>query len=74
MLAVAGETVIEVSVLAAGVTVRVAFPLTPSTVAVTVVEPAATPVAFPDALMVATFELVSVQAADAVTLAVEPSL
>jgi hypothetical protein len=40
----------------------------------TVVEPAATAVASPDGLMVATFESASVQVADAVTFAVEPSL
>jgi hypothetical protein len=46
----------------------------PSRVAVAVVEPAATAFASPDGLMVATFESASVQVADAVTFAVEPSL
>jgi hypothetical protein len=45
-----------------------------STVAVTVVEPAATAVASPDEVMVATFAFASVQVAEAVTSAVEPSL
>jgi hypothetical protein len=42
--------------------------------AVTVVEPAATPVAIPDEVMVATFAFASVQVAEEVTSAVEPSL
>jgi hypothetical protein len=42
--------------------------------AVTVVEPAATAVAIPPEFIVATVALASVQVADAVTFAVEPSL
>lgn len=74
MVAVAGETATEVRVLGDAATVRVAFPLTLPMAAVTVVEPAATPVATPDAVIVAIFPLASVQVADAVTSAVEPSL
>jgi hypothetical protein len=43
-------------------------------VAVTVVEPAAMAVAIPDEVMVANFAFASVQAAEEVTSAVEPSL
>jgi hypothetical protein len=74
MLAVAGETAMAVNVFATAATVSVALPLMPSRVAVTVVEPAATAVASPDGLMEATFGSASVQRADAVTFAVEPSL
>jgi hypothetical protein len=74
MVAVAGDTAMEVSVLGGAATVRVAFPLTLPMAAVTVVEPAATAVAMPDAVIVATCPLASVQVADAVTSAVEPSL
>lgn len=54
MLAVAGVTLIEVTVFAVAVTVSVALALRPSAVAPIVVLPAATAVANPDALMVAT--------------------
>ncbi len=53
---------------------RVALPLMPSKEAVTVVDPGAIAAAMPEAVMVATLELSSVQAADLVTSAVEPSL
>lgn len=56
-----------------GVTVRVAVPVTPLRVAVTVVEPAATPVANPDAT-VATVGFELVQVAVVVTFPVVPSL
>ena len=71
MLAVAGETVMDVSALA--VTVSVAVPLTLPAEAVMVVEPLATPVAIPAALMVAAaVELV--QVAVKVRFPVDPSL
>ncbi len=71
MVGVAGVTEIEVRM---GVTVSVAVPLTPLNDAVTVAEPAATPVARPDALTVATAALEVVQLTVLVMLAVEPSL
>lgn len=71
-LAVAGETAIAVSVFA--VTASVAVPLTPPTEAVIVVEPMATPVAKPAALMVAAETVELDQAAVEVTLPVDPSL
>jgi len=74
MLAVAGVTVIDVSVAATAVTFRVAVPLTPFSVAVTVVDPAATPVARPAALIVAVAVLEELHVAVAVTFLVEPSL
>lgn len=64
---------IPVSVGAA-VTVRVALPLTPFTVAVMLAVPTATAVASPDVLTVATEVLEELQVADEVTEAVEPSL
>lgn len=64
---------IPVSVGAA-VTVRVALPLTPFTVAVMLAVPTATAVASPDVLTVATEVLDELQVADVVTEAVEPSL
>jgi hypothetical protein len=73
-VAVAGETAIDVTVFVAAGTVSVALPLTPSRVAVIVVEPAATAFAMPDGVIVATAAFASVQFADAVTSAVEPSL
>jgi hypothetical protein len=68
----AGVTAIAVTVFA--VTVSPAVPLTPLTVAVTVLMPGVMAVARPEALTVATavFELVHV--AVLVTTAVEPSL
>ena len=74
MVVVAGDTAMEVSVFGAAETMRSALPLTPSRVAVTVVEPAARAVTMPEAVIFATAGLVSVQAADAVTSWVEPSL
>jgi hypothetical protein len=74
MLAVPGEMAIAVRVFDGAATVSVAFPAMVSRVAVTVVEPAATAVALPAEVMVATFAFVSVQLAVAVTSAVEPSL
>jgi hypothetical protein len=74
MVAVAGETAMEASVFAGAAIVRVAVPLSAPMLAVTVVEPAATPVAIPDEVMVATFASASVQVAEEVTSAVEPSL
>jgi hypothetical protein len=74
MLAVAGATAIEASVLVATVTVSVAAPLIPLSEAVIVDEPAATAVAIPAVVMVAIGGEELVQVTDAVTLAVEPSL
>jgi spermidine synthase len=77
MLTVAGETVMEVRVTTGGGgagTVIAAVPLTPLTVAVTVVEPDASAVASPAELIVATAGFEDTQAAVAVTTAVEPSL
>lgn len=56
------------------VTASTAVPFTPLSEAVTVVEPLETPVASPAELIVATAELVTVQLAVEVILAVEPSL
>jgi hypothetical protein len=70
----AGVTAIEVSVFTGAVTVRLAVPLTPPRVAVIVVVPAATAVARPAALMVATVALELAHVAVLVTTAVEPSL
>jgi hypothetical protein len=69
---VAGVIVTDLMVF--GVTVRAAVPLTPLTVAVIVVAPAATPVARPAALIVAVAVLDEDQVAVLVTVAVEPSL
>lgn len=66
-----GETEMEER---AGVTVSVALPLMPLSEAATEVEPAATAVATPDALTVATAGLAAVQVAFAVTFCVDPSL
>jgi hypothetical protein len=74
MLAVAGVTAIETSVLVATVTVRVAAPLIPLSEAVIVDEPAATAVPIPAVVMVAIDGEELVQVTDAVTLAVVPSL
>ena len=56
------------------VTVSDAFPLIPLSDAVTIVEPAVTPVAMPLELVIATAEDTTVQLAVELTLAVEPSL
>jgi len=74
MLAVAGVTAIEESVLTAAATVSAAVPLTPLSVAVIVDEPAATDVDRPAALMVAAAVLELLHMALEVTFAVEPSL
>ena len=60
--------------LDAWVTETDALPLTPLSVAVTLVEPEATPVANPELSMVATAVLAAAQAAVVVTLPVELSL
>jgi hypothetical protein len=74
MLGVVGVTAIDVRVLAAAVTVRVAVPLIPFSAAVMVVLPAATAVARPAELMVAVAVLELVQVAVEVMLLVVPSL
>jgi hypothetical protein len=74
MVAVVGVTAMEAMVFVTAETVRSALPLTLSRVAVTVVDPAASAVTMPEAVIFATAGLVSVQAADAVTSWVEPSL
>jgi len=65
-----GVTAIEV--IAFPVTVSVVVPLTPPTIAVIVVDPAATAVASPVALMVAAAALELVQVAVELTFAVVP--
>ena len=72
MLGAAGVTAIEVSVFA--VTVSAAVPLTPPTVAVTVLMPGVREVAMPAELTVATAVFELIQIAVLVTTAVEPSL
>jgi hypothetical protein len=72
MLGEAGVTAIEVSTF--GVTLSAALPLTPLKEAVTVVEPAATPVASPAALITAAAVVELVQVTVEVITAVEPSL
>jgi hypothetical protein len=74
MVAVAGVTAMEASVFGDAAIVRVAVPLSAPMLAVTLVEPVAMPVAIPDEVMVATFAFASVQVAEEVTSAVEPSL
>jgi hypothetical protein len=69
-----GVTAIEVTLADAEVTARAAVPLTPLSAAVMVVDPAATAVARPDALMVAVVVLELVHVAVEVTFAVEPLL
>ena len=71
ILGLTGVTVIETNV--AGFTVRLAEPLTPFCVAVTVAEPVAVAVATPVALTVIA-ALVEVQAAVEEMFCVEPSL
>jgi hypothetical protein len=78
MLAVVGETAIDFSVFDVAVTISVpvpfTVPLTPFTDAVIVLEPAATPVASPAALIVATEVLELLHVAVELTFAVELSL
>ena len=74
ILATAGVTAIDESVFAAAVTVNAAVPLTPLIVAVTVLDPVATPVASPAELMVAAAVLELAQVALEVTFAVVPLL
>ena len=71
-LGVGGVTAIDETVFA--VTVSAAVPLMPLTVAVIVVDPAATPVASPAVLMVAVAVLDEIHVAVVVTLPVVPSL
>jgi hypothetical protein len=73
-VAAGGVTVMDVTVSAGAATTRAAVPLTPFNDAVIVLEPAATPVAKPVVLTVATAGLEDVQVADEVMFAVEPSL
>lgn len=73
-LAVAGVTAIEVRVGAGAVTVSVVFAEIEPSVPVMVVFPAATVVATPEALIVATEVLDEAQVVCAVTSAVVPSL
>jgi hypothetical protein len=74
ILAVVGETAIEVTVTAAAVTVSVVEPVTPLIDAVIVVLPAAAPVAMPISLTVATDGLEEVHVAEDERFAVDPSL
>ena len=74
MLAVAGETEIAVTVGSTAVTVSVAVAVNPLAVALMVVVPAATPVARPAELTVATVGSVEAHVVDPVTLPVEPLL
>lgn len=71
-LGVGGVTAIDDTVFA--VTVSAAVPLIPLTVAVIVVDPAATPVASPPVVMVAVAVLDEIHVAVAVTFPVDPSL
>ena len=71
MPAALGDTETAVSVLAA--TLSVAVPLTPLSAAVTVVEPAATPVAWPVKFTVATAGVATVQVAVELTSPADPS-
>lgn len=72
--AVAGDTAIEAIVLAVAVTVRLAVAVTPPAVTVMVVVPAATAVASPVALTVATVGFDEVQVAPWATALLFPSL
>jgi hypothetical protein len=74
MLAVAGETAIEVSVKTGAVTVSVVEPVTPLIVAVIAVLPAATLVPTPASLTIATDGLEEAQVTEDVMFAVDPSL
>ncbi|MGC1374076.1 MAG: hypothetical protein WA824_18215, partial [Candidatus Sulfotelmatobacter sp.] len=75
-LAVGGVTEIDVSVFVTVTvsTLRVALPVVPLSEAVTLVDPAATPVSTPLALIVAIDGLPTAQVTVELTLAVEPSL
>jgi hypothetical protein len=73
MSAVFGDTVIVCTVLVTA-TLSVAAPLTPLTAAVTVADPPATAVTSPDEFTVATAVDEELQAAVALTFAVELSL
>jgi hypothetical protein len=70
---VAGVTAMDVKVFAVGGTVSIALPLTPFSVAVTLVDPAAIAVPNPDAFTVATVPSMHFQVAVLVTSAVVPS-
>lgn len=74
MLAVAGETAIEVMVMAAAVTVTSVEPVTPLVEAVTAALPAAIPVTMPVSLTEATAGLEEAQFTEEERLAVDPSL
>jgi hypothetical protein len=74
MLPFAGVTAIEASVFATAVTVNAVVPVTPLSDAVTLVEPAATPVASPVELMVAIAVLAIAHVTVVLTFAVELSL
>lgn len=74
MLAVAGATLMEVTVLAADCTMRVAEPLRPPSEAVTVTDPAAFALVNPVSLTDAIDPEFTVQVADEFTLVVEPSV
>jgi hypothetical protein len=74
MLAVAGNTEIEVTVTVAAVTVSDTDPLIPLSDAVTMVEPTATPVARPLEFTVANAGVAAAQVAVELTFAVEPLL
>ena len=74
MLEEAGVTEIDFRVETAFATVSVAVPLMPLRVAVTAVEPAATAVAIPEELIVATAVFAEAQFAVVLIFAVEPSV
>jgi hypothetical protein len=74
MFAVVGKTAIEVTMTAAGVTVSVDVAVNPFAVAVMVVVPAATPVASPTGLTVATAVFDEVHVAPEVSAPVAPLL
>jgi hypothetical protein len=74
MLGELGVTAMEEIVGAVAVTARLAVPLMPLSAAVMVDEPAATPVARPEALIVATEVFEEVHVTDVVTLPVVPLL
>ena len=71
---VAGLGVTAIDVTVAAVTVSEALPVTPLCAAEMVVVPAATPVARPEALIVATEVFAEVHVTDVVTLPVVPLL
>jgi hypothetical protein len=74
MVALAGDTEIDVKVAVDAVTLSVADPLIPLNEAATVVEPTATPVARPLEFTVANAGVATVQVAVELILAVELSL